>query len=440
MCDTLFIAGSKSDTGFPIFAKNSDRDPNEAHYVISYPSFTFPAGSRLKCTYIDIDQVEKTNAVILAKPFWIWGAEMGMNEHGLAIGNEAVFTKTKNKKTESLIGMDYLRLALERAKTALEGVKVITGLLEKYGQGGNCGFAHQFFYDNSYLLADQNEAWILETADKQWAAVRVTDFGSISNQLTIHDKWDMASADLVNFAVDLGWMKKGEKFDFAAVYSEFLFTKFSDAQRRRECTLSHLKDSSQKISIKMMMDSLRSHHKENFRPDTGITGADVCMHAGLGPIRVSQTTGTMVVDLTPKKLTAWVTGTSAPCTSLFKPVFPDCQIPNNNVFPTGKADKSSLWWRHEVFHRLVLNDYVNRMSGIDNERDEIEEEFIHGALQVVKGSKKDHQKFVDECFSKGDHLLEKWINSVRQMPVKHPMSFYHIMAWQGFNKQADLTL
>jgi secernin len=56
--------------------------------------------------------------VLLAKPFWIWGAEMGANEHGIAIGNEAVFTKIPYDKQPGLIGMDSLRLALERAHTA----------------------------------------------------------------------------------------------------------------------------------------------------------------------------------------------------------------------------------------------------------------------------------------------------------------------------------
>lgn len=41
----------------------------------------------VKCTYIEIPQVQEIYGVLLSKPFWIWGCEMGANECGVAIGN-----------------------------------------------------------------------------------------------------------------------------------------------------------------------------------------------------------------------------------------------------------------------------------------------------------------------------------------------------------------
>ncbi len=41
-----------------------------------------------QCTYIEIEQVPQTYAVVLSRPAWLWGAEMGANEHQVGIGND----------------------------------------------------------------------------------------------------------------------------------------------------------------------------------------------------------------------------------------------------------------------------------------------------------------------------------------------------------------
>ena len=85
----------------------------------------------------------------------------------------------------AVLGMDLLRLGLERGRTAREALEVITRLLEEHGQGGQCSdLVVDFSYHNSFLLADGVEAWVLETADRLWVAEKVeTGCRNISNCL-----------------------------------------------------------------------------------------------------------------------------------------------------------------------------------------------------------------------------------------------------------------
>src|SRR3990172_11267895 len=150
MCDTMVVV----EPGRVMFAKNSDRDPNEAQLLEWQPPRAHPADSTVQCTRISIPQVPETHAVLISRPFWMFGAEMGANEHGVVIGNEAVFT-SEPYEDRGLTGMDLLRLALERASSAAEAVEVITALLETFGQGGGCGHEKRSFtYHNAFLAAD----------------------------------------------------------------------------------------------------------------------------------------------------------------------------------------------------------------------------------------------------------------------------------------------
>lgn len=97
MCDTFVALGSATKNGTVIFGKNSDREPNEEQRLEYYPGQDYSPGEIVDCTYLTLPQVSHTHAIIISRPAWMWGAEIGANEHGVVIGNEAVFTKLDRK-------------------------------------------------------------------------------------------------------------------------------------------------------------------------------------------------------------------------------------------------------------------------------------------------------------------------------------------------------
>jgi len=334
MCDTLGVTANWSEHKTTYFAKNSDRSPNEPLLILRIPAMEHPAGSKVECTYISIPQVKKTREVILHKPSWIWGAEMGVNDARVAIGNEAVFTKA-NRSKPTLIGMDILRLALERSDSAENAVEIMISLLKEYGQGGNCGYDKEFYYDNCYLIADPNNVYVLETSGKNYAGIKVEEKYAISNRLSIGTGHSVREG-----------LSPGE--DFSKRFTEPIFSHFSAAKERRCQVMNQLSPSS---GSKDFMEILRTHNKKlegnEFRK--GNVGS-VCMHAG-GLIG-DHTTGSVVAVLRSEKpVTLWSTGSSTPCISAFKPVFW-----NSDAAPLFSNPKSSLeyWLKREHIHRAVI--------------------------------------------------------------------------------------
>ncbi|XP_041366483.1 secernin-3-like isoform X2 [Gigantopelta aegis] len=326
-CDT-FVALSPGTAGSAvIFGKNSDRPRTEVQEVVLYPAKEHPAGSRVACTYIEIDQVPKTQSVILSRPAWLWGAEMGANEHGVCVGNEAVWDRLNGPDDliERLLGMDLVRLGLERSTTAEEALDVMTSLLDKHGQGGPCGEepgSESWSYHNSFLIADGKEAWVLETAGTYWAAERVTEgVRNISNELSIGTKFDKSSSGLIDKVTALGWYKPDQgPFNFTKVFTEDDSIQFSTRYRRGKQMLKDFSASGQ-FGVKDMMKILRDE-------ESGICMTGSFCSNGSQVSRIPSP-GSAVPAC------HWFTATPNPNRGIFKPFIfgPNAQIGTLTVSP-----------------------------------------------------------------------------------------------------------
>jgi secernin len=443
MCDTLVALASATVDGSIYFAKNSDREPNEAQSIVRIKPADYPDGSVLHCTYISIPQATHTNGVLLSKPFWIWGAEMGANDHGVVIGNEAVFTKIPQEKEPGLIGMDLLRLGLERSDTAYEALQMITTLLQKYGQSGNCGYQHTMVYHNSFLICDKQEAWVLETAGRQWAAQRVQGIRSISNCLSIRKTWDLASDDLVAYAIDKKWCSSRADFDFAGCYSDYIYTTFSDSKNRNACSMNALSAHEGSITLQQMMAYLRMHGRKvngPWQPGKGITGADVCMHAGWGPIRGSQTTASLVAHFHKDQPdTYWCTRGAAPCTGIFLPTWLDSYDPDGIHEPKGDYQAGFDFWDHEVLHRSVLLDYEKRMSIYISERNTLEDKFISKAYANIKKNAQQRELISTQMLEEVRTYRQSWIEKVQGSVIERRKQRLFQSAWEKHNQACNIN-
>lgn len=374
MCDTLVVVGADRVW----FAKNSDRDPNEAQRLDWQPARDHDAGTEVRCTDRSVPQVRHTHAVLLSRPFWCWGAEMGTNEHGVVIGNEAVFT-TAPIEPDGLSGMDLIRLALERSVDRHEAVAVITALTRQYGQGGRGGHENPAFrYHSSFLVADAGGAEVVETAGREVATEAVgSGVRSISNGITLPALRPVAKR---------------------------LHERVGQCVDRRARTTELGGRATGPLSL---FATLRDHGPTSpfprYRWHNG-NMAGPCMHAG-GALAASQTTASWVSELRPGAASHWATATAAPCTALFKPIALDRLL--DLGAPEDRAD-DSLWWRHERLHRWLIADPAARLPEYAAERDAIEARWVASPPEP------------QEAFAEGDALLARWTARIAPGPDQRP--------------------
>jgi dipeptidase len=440
MCDTFVAMPAVTGDGSVIFGKNSDREPNEAQALEFHAGAVHTLPATVQCTYLKIPQVEQTFATLLSRPFWMWGSEMGANEKGVVIGNEAVWTRMPLSKDGGLTGMDLLRLALERSANAQQALETIIRLLADYGQGGICGYYDQrMAYHNSFIIADASESWVLETAGPLWVALKIKDYYSISNRLTIGEVYDESHPELLSTARKKGWLKPGQTFHFARCYTDWLYTTFSASQSRLQRSLMMVDDCRGALDIESAIKILRDHHDENYRPDTHFLGNRICAHAANKLSRyATQTTGSLIAHLNADRHIYFATGTAAPCTAIFKPIwlYPD-SLTDFGPSPDDTFNSDCLWWNHEKLHRSILLDFQNRLRLFSEERDELEKTWIQDALTAPsdRGREMTHKVFQVA----GQKTLE-WIQRVQSIPLKQPPKWGYGRYWKHQNEKARVAV
>ncbi len=405
MCDTVVAVPPATADGAIWFGKNSDREPGEAQIVEHLSAQKFPAPVKLQCTYVEIPQAAQTYEVIISRPFWMWGAEMGANSRGVAIGNEAVFTRLPVPKA-GLTGMDLLRIALERSATAREALDLITRLIAEVGQGGLCGYRHKGFrYHNSFIIADLHEAWVLETADRFWVAERVRGVRTISNVLTIGKEFDLIGEGTYEFAKQQGWCKSAGDFDFAKAFGDPFYRVTSGGEVRRACTRKRLSQSNGAIKRGDLFAALRDH--AGLKPAAGWRMKMPCAHASWQRTRWSgQTTGSMVSCLRPHASIHWLTGTSSPCLSVFKPVLLGGEWISTGPPPGEGYDDESLFWRHERLHRTVLGNYAARRAMFEVERAEMQARVLAATDEALRPG---DGRVCQQVWEEHRQLIPEWV-------------------------------
>ncbi|HTO01543.1 MAG TPA: hypothetical protein VL068_12800, partial [Microthrixaceae bacterium] len=286
-------------------------------------------------------------------------------------------------------------------KTAEEAVGVIVELLETHGQGGPCSHEHRrFTYDNSFLVADKATAFVIETAGSHWETEKVAAgcARSLSNGLTIPR--------------------------FAEIHSDRLRTHVADSKIRQAQTMTAAGSARTPAA---MMAALRSHGSSSTPHYSLLNGAMAapCMHAG-GLLANSQTTASWVSDLgsVPRH---WVTGTAAPCTSVFKPVTVDAPLQHNPI-PSAHFDESSVWWRHERLHRLAMVDIPAAVARFSAQRNSLETRWLENPPDT------------NEAFAVADRLESDWIKDLENAALPDLRPRWTRSYWAVQNRRAGMTL
>jgi secernin len=354
-CDTMVAIGGSTVGGNTLFAKNSDRPQEEAQPLVQVGASDHSPSEFSGTQFVDVPQLGHTYRHVGSKPYWCAGYEHGFNEHQVVIGNEALPSLLPEVDEPKLVGMELLRLGLERSKSAEEAVDVMTGLVTEFGQGKFSNEAGVRTYDNIYLIADPTSAYVVECVGHDWAVKQVENITSISNVGQVGADADRVSPSAKSKATRLGRFEMGfgESFSFSKAFGD------ADAGSNglaRQCRSdAMLNVGAGGLDVRSMMQVLTDHsdgEDPNEAPVVDVAGnLSICLHRRSAE-QSGASTASLVADLcaTGERLPVYWTGMYSPCMTVFMPMFIEGDLPSSLGVGGQNASNDSPWWD---FYRLT---------------------------------------------------------------------------------------
>ena len=387
-----------------------------------------------------------------------------MNEKQVGIGETTISGRRELFNDEGLFDiMELERVALERATTAREAIRIMGELAEKYGygDGGEC-----------LTVIDPKEAWQFEIFGSGpmekgavWGAKRIPDgeVGVSANhsRITTLDLKDsanaMGSATMQKVAEELGLWKPGEPFVFRRVFD----TAPSLGSTRREWrVLSTLAPSahldpweldlpfSVKPDRKVTPQDLMRLHRDSYegtefdmtrgsaagpfgnpnRFGTGMRPAEGYM-GWERPISIFRCSYATVIQ-SRGWLPAWIGGLvwfaeDDPKTSVYMPLYAGAtKLPESvQIGSRAAIDRTSAWWAFDFVSNWANLRYNAMSKDVRTRGDAIEKGFFDQQAEVEKKAK----GLYDQDPAKAREFLTDYTNTMVQKTVEEWWKFSDVM-------------
>jgi dipeptidase len=337
-----------------VFAKNSDRPLGEVQLTVPFGRRA-SAGCTLRTQYLSIGDTG-AHATFLSCPTWLWGAEHGVNEFGVAIGNERVATVHRaGEARPAMIGMDLVRLGLERARSAEEAVDLMAELLTTHGQGGIANAARGEAYDSSFLIADPRGAFVLDTSGTSFVAAPFPAGTAISNRITLGAQWTIGSTDLEP-GEDFGRFRDAAKptayADVRLAASRSFLSRQGDGHLTAAAVAAHLRDHGQGP---WGAPGTPGPSLPPTEPGADFSGISVCMHAPELSVTTASFIAVLPTGIGDGAPVRTYVALGSPCASIFIPAFPRT-VHGPPPFIPFELSSEALWRAADAVRQRVASD------------------------------------------------------------------------------------